>query len=332
MHDPAAPRDQRQRRALRHQANVRGRRASPARPTRCATASPAPWRSSTRAPAAPQARRPPHARRAQEGAQEVRAARRPCALPVLQALAIPPRRPSSAPQRATLRASSSCASSPGTRAWSLVAVTRSSARGTPGGRALPGVSRGLVDLAFEAADPAALAGRADARLHLPAPRRLGARRCAALRKAGIAVRGPLGRLPAARSRPPTGAAYGEHGAPELFGQAVYGLPELHREDPARRRARGGAGLLPDLGAAAPDAVPARGAGASRRPRGRREVGRVGSRSQARGRLPVRRGRGQRLRLQGGRQPPPRARDRAGGGPRRRRRGAHRASRPHAACR
>ena len=43
--------------------------------------------------------------------------------------------------------------------------------------------------------------------------------------------------------------YGAHGAPGLFGQAVYGLPELHRDGDRRRRPRRQPGLLPDRGAA-----------------------------------------------------------------------------------
>ena len=72
--------------------------------------------------------------------------------------------------------------------------------------------------------------------------------------------------------------YGEHGAPELFGEAVYGLPELHRDAIARRRPRRQPRLLPDRGAAR-----ARAAGArrpDRRRRDRREVRRLRRRPRA----------------------------------------------------
>ena len=72
--------------------------------------------------------------------------------------------------------------------------------------------------------------------------------------------------------------YGEHGAPELFGEAVYGLPELHREQIARRRPRRQPRLLPDRGAARARAARAR--RADRRRRDRREVRRLGRRPRA----------------------------------------------------
>ena len=58
----------------------------------------------------------------------------------------------------------------------------------------------------------------------------GRRRAARARHAG---RRSLGRLPADATAASTTDWYGEHKAPELFGQGVYGLPELTR---ARRRA------------------------------------------------------------------------------------------------
>ena len=53
--------------------------------------------------------------------------------------------------------------------------------------------------------------------------------------------------------------YGAHGAPDLFGRAVYGLPELHRDEIAGRRPRRQPGLLPDRGAARARAARPRGA-------------------------------------------------------------------------
>ena len=66
--------------------------------------------------------------------------------------------------------------------------------------------------------------------------------------------------------------YGEHGAPGLIGDAVYGLPELHRERDRRRRPGREPGLLPDGGDPRAGAAGAR--GAARRRGDRRQVGRV----------------------------------------------------------
>ena len=85
--------------------------------------------------------------------------------------------------------------------------------------------RTRVPLELEPYDPADAGRRRDRRL--PARRRRAGRGGAA---GARRARGrPVGRLPPAR--PATYSEwYGEHGAPELFGDAVYGLPELHRDE------------------------------------------------------------------------------------------------------
>ena len=102
--------------------------------------------------------------------------------------------------------------------------------------------------------------------------------------------------------------YGEHGAPALFGQGVYGLPELHRERIARRRPRRQPRLLPDRGAARARAARAR--RADRRRRDRRQVRRLRRRPRADREHALRLGRREPDALQG-RAPPPHAGDRAG---------------------
>jgi N-acetyl-gamma-glutamyl-phosphate reductase len=109
----------------------------------------------------------------------------------------------------------------------LVAVTSEQRAGLPVGEAFPALA-GLVELDFEPNDPAALAGRADVAFTC-LPHAASAPTVLALRKAGV----PVVDLSADfRLRDPEtyAAAYGPHGAPEIFGQAVYGLPELHREE------------------------------------------------------------------------------------------------------
>ena len=108
----------------------------------------------------------------------------------------------------------------------LVVATSEQRAGRPIGEVFPAF-RGLTGLCFEALDAGKIAPRVDAAfacLHdgVSAPA------VAVLRKAGV----PVVDLSAAfrLSDPVVYAAwYGEHEAPELFGQAVYGIPELHRE-------------------------------------------------------------------------------------------------------
>ncbi|MDX1649487.1 MAG: N-acetyl-gamma-glutamyl-phosphate reductase, partial [Myxococcota bacterium] len=108
----------------------------------------------------------------------------------------------------------------------LEAVTSEQRAGRPVGEAFPPL-RALVDLRFEALDPERLAGRVDAAF-AALPHAASAPAVAALRKAGVKV---VDLSADFRLRDPEvyRAWYGEHGAPELFGKAVYGLPELHRE-------------------------------------------------------------------------------------------------------
>jgi N-acetyl-gamma-glutamyl-phosphate reductase len=105
-----------------------------------------------------------------------------------------------------------------------VVVTSEQRAGQPVGEAFPQL-RGLADLRFEALDPEKVAGRVDAAfscLH----HGTAAKAVAVLRKAGL----PVVDLSADfRFRDPAvyAAWYGDHLAPEWFGQAVYGIPELH---------------------------------------------------------------------------------------------------------
>jgi len=108
-----------------------------------------------------------------------------------------------------------------------VVVTSEQRAGQPVGEAFPQL-RGLAALRFESLDPDKIASRVDAAfscLHAGTA----AKAVAVLRKAGV----PVVDLSADfRFRDPAvyAAWYGEHQAPELFGQAVYGIPELHRAE------------------------------------------------------------------------------------------------------
>jgi len=108
----------------------------------------------------------------------------------------------------------------------VVAVTSEQRAGEVVGEAFPSL-RGLVDLRFESLDPGALVGRAEVAF-VCLPHATAARAVAGLRKGGMRVVDISAdfRL---EDREVYEAWYGPHGAPELFGQAVYGLPELHRE-------------------------------------------------------------------------------------------------------
>jgi N-acetyl-gamma-glutamyl-phosphate reductase len=95
------------------------------------------------------------------------------------------------------------------------------------GDAFPSL-RSLLDLRFEAANPDALAGRADV-VFTALPHASSGPLVSALRKAGLAV---IDLSADFRLRDPDAYArwYGPHLAPELFGEAVYGMPELHRDE------------------------------------------------------------------------------------------------------
>jgi N-acetyl-gamma-glutamyl-phosphate reductase len=114
----------------------------------------------------------------------------------------------------------------------IAAITSEQRAGRPVGEAFPSLSR-LVDLCFESADPSALAGRVDFAF-AALPHATSAPLVAGLRGAGV----PVVDLSADfRLHDPAlyEAWYGPHKAPELLGEAVYGLPELHR-DALRRTA------------------------------------------------------------------------------------------------
>ncbi|MFP6565139.1 MAG: N-acetyl-gamma-glutamyl-phosphate reductase [Myxococcota bacterium] len=111
--------------------------------------------------------------------------------------------------------------------FELVAVTSEQRAGLALGDAFPGF-RGLVDLRFEAVDPDALASRLDCAF-VALPHGASAKVVSALHKAGVAVV-DLSADFRLQSREVFEKWYGEHAAPELFGQAVYGLPELHRDE------------------------------------------------------------------------------------------------------
>jgi N-acetyl-gamma-glutamyl-phosphate reductase len=109
----------------------------------------------------------------------------------------------------------------------LAAATSEQRAGQPVGEAFPSL-RGLTSVRFEALDAAALAGRADVAfscLH----HGTAAPAVTTLRKAGV----PVVDLSAdfrLRDLAAFEQWYGPHKAPELFGQAVFGIPELHRAE------------------------------------------------------------------------------------------------------
>jgi N-acetyl-gamma-glutamyl-phosphate reductase len=108
-----------------------------------------------------------------------------------------------------------------------VVVTSEQRAGRPVGEAFPAL-RGLAELRFEALDPEKIVGRVDAAFSCLHAGTSG-RAVAVLRKAGL----PVVDLSADfRFRDPAvyTACYGAHPAPEWFGQAVYGVPELHRDE------------------------------------------------------------------------------------------------------
>ncbi len=108
--------------------------------------------------------------------------------------------------------------------FELAAVTSEQRAGSPVGEAFPAF-RGLVDLDFESADADALAGRVDLAF-VALPHGASAGVVSALHKAGVCVV-DLSADFRLRSLETFEAWYGAHQAPELFGQAVYGLPEIY---------------------------------------------------------------------------------------------------------
>jgi N-acetyl-gamma-glutamyl-phosphate reductase len=111
-------------------------------------------------------------------------------------------------------------------AFEIAAVTSEQRAGQPVGDAFPAL-RGQLDLVFEAADAASLAPKVDLAF-AALPHAASAPSVAALRRAGVAVADLSADF---RLRDPAVYRdwYGEHPAPQLLAEAVYGLPELHRE-------------------------------------------------------------------------------------------------------
>jgi N-acetyl-gamma-glutamyl-phosphate reductase len=108
----------------------------------------------------------------------------------------------------------------------LVALVGHSTAGEPVAEVLPSL-RGLVEGEVRAYDAATIAEEADA-VFCALPHGASAPKVAELRGAGLRVFDlsadfRLSDLDVYRRW------YGEHGAPDLFGRAAYGLPELHRE-------------------------------------------------------------------------------------------------------
>ena len=109
----------------------------------------------------------------------------------------------------------------------LSVLTSEQRAGRPAGDCFPAL-RGLTDLRFEANDPERLAGRVDLAICC-LPHAASAPTVAAIRKAGITTL-DLSADFRLRSANVYAQWYGEHKAPELFGQAVYGMPEIYREE------------------------------------------------------------------------------------------------------
>lgn len=109
----------------------------------------------------------------------------------------------------------------------LIAVSSEQRAGVPVSSAFPSL-RGLLEMRFEAARPDALAGRVDV-VFTALPHAASAPIVASLRKAGLTVI-DLSADFRLRSADAYTKWYGPHPAPELFGKAVYGLPELRREE------------------------------------------------------------------------------------------------------
>ena len=111
--------------------------------------------------------------------------------------------------------------------FEIAAVTSEQRAGQPVGDAFPAL-RGRLELAFEASAPERIAGRVDFAF-TALPHAASAATVAVLRTAGV----PVADLSAdyrLRELAVYREWYGDHGAPELVGKAVYGLPELHREE------------------------------------------------------------------------------------------------------
>ncbi len=109
----------------------------------------------------------------------------------------------------------------------ISAVTSEQRAGQPVGEAFPAL-RGRLDQAFEAAEPEKLAPRMELAF-TALPHSASAPTVATLRGAGVAV-ADISADFRLRDLPVYEEWYGPHAEPGLFGQAVYGLPELYRKE------------------------------------------------------------------------------------------------------
>jgi N-acetyl-gamma-glutamyl-phosphate reductase len=110
--------------------------------------------------------------------------------------------------------------------FEVAAVTSEQRAGREVAEVFPAL-RGRLDLRFEAVDPASLAGRVELAF-TALPHAASARAVAALRDAGCRVV-DLSADFRIHSLATYQKWYGEHPAPGRLAEAVYGLPELHRE-------------------------------------------------------------------------------------------------------
>jgi N-acetyl-gamma-glutamyl-phosphate reductase len=111
--------------------------------------------------------------------------------------------------------------------FEIAAVTSEQRAGQPVGEAFPAL-RGRLGLRFEASDPDRVASSGVELAFTALPHAASAPTVAVLRKAGVAV-ADISADFRLRELGLYEEWYGPHGAPELVGRAVYGLPELQRE-------------------------------------------------------------------------------------------------------
>ena len=110
--------------------------------------------------------------------------------------------------------------------FEIAAVTSEQRAGREVGEVFPAL-RGRLDLRFEAVDPASLAGRVEFAF-TALPHAASARAVAVLRGAGCRVV-DLSADFRLHSLDTYQHWYGEHPVPARLAEAVYGLPELHRD-------------------------------------------------------------------------------------------------------
>jgi N-acetyl-gamma-glutamyl-phosphate reductase len=125
--------------------------------------------------------------------------------------------------------------------FEIVAVTSERRAGEPVGDAFPAL-RGQLELRFQASDPGAIAPEVELAF-TALPHSAAAPSVAALRQRGVKV-ADLSADFRLSDAAVYASWYGEHAAPELLGQAVYGLPELHRDALKSAELVGCAGCYP----------------------------------------------------------------------------------------